>query len=60
MTAEQRDAILRLKYQTPENEEIHGVEYYQAVMEDGVRNLEEMREWVRTHRNPDGIYWMPD
>lgn len=60
LTAAQRDSILRLKYETPEDEEIHGVEYYQAVMEDGVRTLEEMREWVKTHRNPDGIYWIPD
>lgn len=59
LTAEQRDAILRLKYETPENEEIYGVEYYQAVMDDGVRTVEEMREWVKMHRNPDGIYWIP-
>lgn len=58
LTAEQRDTILRLKYETPENEEIHGVEYYQAVMEDGVNTLEEMREWVKKHRNHNGIYWI--
>lgn len=38
-----RDTILRLKYETPENEGIHGVEYYQAVLEGGVRTLDELR-----------------
>lgn len=54
-----RDTIRRLKYETPDNEEIHGVEYYQAVLEDNVSSLNELREWVKKHRNPDGIYWMP-
>lgn len=60
LSREQRDTILRLKFETPDNEVIHGVEYYQAVMEDGVRTLQGMREWVNRHRNDDGIYWMPD
>lgn len=59
MTDEQRDAILRLKYETPENEVIHGVEYYQAVIEDGVRNISELRDWVKKNRTPNGSYWMP-
>lgn len=59
LTDEQRDAILRLKYETPDGEEIHGVEYYQAVIEDGVRSLSELRSWVSIHRQPDGSYWMP-
>lgn len=60
LTDEQRDAILRLKYETPDDEPIHGVEYYQAVMEYGVRTLDGMRTWVRSHRDPAGLYWMPD
>lgn len=59
LTPEERDTILRLKYEMPDDEEIHGVEYYQAVMEYGVSTLDGMREWVRIHRNPEGIYWMP-
>lgn len=59
LTPLQRDTILRLKYETPEDEEIHGVEYYQAVMEHGVRTLEELREWVKMHRKSGGTYWMP-
>lgn len=59
MTEEQRDTILRLKYETPGEEEIHGVEYYQAVIEDGVRSISEMREWVMKNRKHGGSYWMP-
>lgn len=59
LTDEQRDAILRLKFETPDDETIHGVEYYQAVIEDGVRNMAQMREWVKINRKPGGSYWMP-
>lgn len=59
LTPWQRDTILRLKYETPDNEIIHGVEYYQAVIEAGVDTLDVMRDWVLTNRNPDGSYWMP-
>lgn len=59
LTRDQRDTILRLKYETTDEEEIHGVEYYQAVMEYDVYTLEELRQWVKQYRNPDGLYWMP-
>ncbi len=60
LTPEQRDAILRLKYETPADEVIHGVEYYRAVIEDGVESVEDMRRWVKANRKAEGIYWMPD
>lgn len=59
LTDEQRDAILRLKHETPDDETIHGVEYYQAVIEDGISTLDELRRWVNVNRNPGGCYWMP-
>ncbi len=59
MTDEQRRAILRLKYETPEDEIIHGVEYYQAVIENGVNSMEDLRQWVSRNRKPEGSYWMP-
>lgn len=56
-----RATILRLKEQTPEDKIISGVEYYQAVLEDNVTTLDELYNWVDTHRaNPKGEYWMPD
>ncbi|MCH5222081.1 MAG: phosphoglycerate mutase family protein [Muribaculaceae bacterium] len=60
LTDIQRDTILRLKYETPEDEIIHGVEYYQAVMEDKIETLAELREWVLKNRKEGGAYWMPD
>lgn len=61
LTDDTRDTILRLKYETPENEEIHGVEYYQAVIEYGINDLDNLRDWVRKHRKEQGAgqYWMP-
>ena len=44
-----RLAILKLKYETPDTEKIMGVEYYQAVIQDGVRSYPEFEEWRRLH-----------
>lgn len=60
LTPELKETILALKYNTPDNEEIHGVEYYEAVIADGVTNLQELREWVNTRRTKPFYYWMPD
>ena len=59
LTDETRQAILRLKYETPETEKIMGIVYYQAVIRDGVRTYDEFTEWRK--KNPaDGIIeWMP-
>lgn len=55
----QTDTILRLKYETPEGEEIHGVEYYEAVIADGVQTLDELRRWLPVRRAREPYYWMP-
>ena len=49
LTDEMRLAILKLKYETPDTEKIMGVEYYQAVIQDGVRSYPEFEEWRRLH-----------
>lgn len=59
MTHEQQDTILRLKFETPENETIHGVEYSEAVIADGVSTLDELRQWVSIHRKKPAYYWIP-
>ena len=41
LTDETRQAILKLKYETPDTAKIMGVEYYQAVIQDGVRTYGE-------------------
>ena len=60
LSEEQRETILRLKFETPEDRDFHGVEYYQSVLEGGVSTLEELQTWIAHHRaNPPQEYWMP-
>lgn len=59
MTQEMKETILRLKYETPGEEEIKGIEYYQAVIRDGVRTYPEFLQW-RTENAPLGVVdWTP-
>ncbi|MDE6643043.1 MAG: phosphoglycerate mutase family protein [Muribaculaceae bacterium] len=59
MTTEQRNTILRLKYETPEQEIIHGVEYYEAVIADNIDSLDKLRTWIVEHRKNIPYYWVP-
>ena len=59
MTPQQRETILRLKYETPIGCDYHGVEYYEAVIADGVSTLEDLHAWITTHRQQPPYYWMP-
>lgn len=59
LTDEMRLAILKLKYETPDTEKIMGVEYYQAVIQDGVRSYPEFEEWRRLHPAVGVVEWMP-
>ena len=59
LTDETRLAILRLKYETPESEKIMGIEYYRAVLRDGVRTWTEFAAWRHQHPVNGVIEWMP-
>lgn len=59
LTDETRQAILQLKYETPETEKIIGVEYYQAVIQDGIRNYADFSEWRKLHPVTGVVEWMP-
>lgn len=59
LTDETRLAILRLKEETPAEEKIMGVEYYQAVLRDGVRTYEQLQEWRTRHPADSIMEWMP-
>ena len=59
LTPEMRRTILELKYQTPEEEHIMGIEYYQAVIADGVRNYPDFLEWRKKHPATGIITWCP-
>ena len=59
LTDEMRLAILKLKYETPDTEKIMGVEYYQAVIQDGVRSYPEFEEWRRLQPAVGVVEWVP-
>lgn len=59
LTDETRHTILQLKYKTPESEKIMGIEYYQAVLRDGVKNYAEFETWRRQHPATGIVTWMP-
>lgn len=59
LIGETRHTILQLKYETPESEKIMGIEYYQAVLRDGVKNYAEFETWRRQHPVTGIVTWMP-
>lgn len=59
LTDDTRLAILRLKARTPENEHVMGVEYYQAVLRDGVRTKADFMRWRAEHPVNGVMEWMP-
>lgn len=59
LTNETRQAILKLKYETPDTAKIMGVEYYQAVIQDGVRTYAELEDWKKQHPATGVIEWIP-
>jgi len=59
MTESQRRTILRLKYETPDGEKIMGIEYYQAVIRDGVESYDDFTEWRRRNPAVGIVEWMP-
>ena len=59
LTPETRRAILELKYLTPDNEHIMGIEYYQAVIDGKIRTYPEFMEWRKTHPANGIINWCP-
>lgn len=59
LTDDTRLAILRLKAETPENEHVMGVEYYQAVLRDGVRTMADFKRWRAEHPVNGVMEWMP-
>lgn len=57
MTEEQKQTILKLKFETPENIKISGMEYYKAVIQDNVTDMDELLEWREKHHFSGIIEW---
>jgi len=59
ITDEQRNVILKLKYDTPESEKIMGIEYYMAVISDGVSSYNEFVKWRQHFDSHKAMKWLP-
>lgn len=59
MTEEQRDIILKLKYETPDDEKISCIEYYRAVIEGGVKTFKDFIQWRNNNPLSGILEWMP-
>lgn len=57
MTAMQKETILKLKYETPDDVKISGIEYYKAVIQDNVQTYEELLRWRAEHQFNGIIEW---
>lgn len=59
MSEQQRETILKLKFETPDEIKIAGIEIYQAVIESGITTFDELQQW-RANRAQNGIIeWIP-
>lgn len=45
LTEEKRNIILKLKYETPDNLKIMGIEYYKAVLKYNIKTFDEFIKW---------------
>ena len=59
LTPETRRTILELKYHTPADEHIMGIEYYQAVIADNVKTYPEFIQWRSEHPVTGIVTWCP-
>lgn len=59
LTDETRRTILQLKFETPDTEKIMGIEYYRAVIQDGIRNYAAFAEWRKMYPVKGVVEWMP-
>lgn len=57
MSEEMRQTIIRLKFETPDNFKIAGIEYYKAVIQDGITNFDDFLKWRKSHNFEGIITW---
>lgn len=59
MSEAQKEQILRLKFETPDNLKIAGIEYYQAVLQKGITDFKEFMQWRKNRPQGAIIEWIP-
>lgn len=57
MTEKQRQIILKLKFETPDDIKISGIEYYKAVIQDGIETFDALSAWRQMHQYEGIIEW---
>ncbi len=57
LSPETKDTILKLKYETPDNIKIPGIEYYKAVLQDNITTLDDFYLWRKKHPFSGIIEW---
>lgn len=59
LTPRNRRTILQLKYDTPETEKVMGIEYYKAVIQDGIQTYDDFMVWRENNPPHTMIEWKP-
>lgn len=59
LNPETRAAILRIKFELPEDTRTPGIRVYRAVIEGGARDLKDYRTWDEAHPMKEIDRWMP-
>lgn len=59
LTPETKQAILEIKNDIPEGQKVMGIEVYQAVIRDGVRDWAGFADWQQRNPARGIITWMP-
>ena len=59
MSEAQKEQILKLKFETPDNLKIAGIEYYQAVLQEGITDFTEFMQWHKSRPQNAIVEWIP-
>ncbi len=59
LTPETKEAILRIKFDMPDDCKIPGIEIYRAVLSGGVREYGEFMDWRKDNPFTNSMEWMP-
>jgi predicted nucleotidyltransferase len=59
LTHETREAILRIKSAIPDDKKVMSIQVYQAVIEDGVRDIAGFWLWKKQNLNEGIVTWIP-
>jgi hypothetical protein len=59
LTQETREAILSIKNAIPIEKKVMSIQIYQAVIEDGVRDIDAFWRWKKQNSNDGIITWVP-